>query len=186
MKGSVKAVADGDKRACSTNLIAGGMGQQVRDAWERVGLRRNCFATSHPWALHWSCGYVAGHGLNQYSRLTGFPGSIASRMPVPIPDFLNLLVASRLMAASSVPKLQEQFSQVKGADTQGNSTTLAQWLISQGILSKYQAKVLLAGHAGPFMYGEYTVYDRVSSGRLQGVFRAIHPPTRVRVTLSFH
>ena len=107
-------------------------------------------------------------------------------MPVSIPDFWKLLVASRLAASSSVPKLQEQFSQVKGADTQGNSTTLAQWLISQGILSKYQAKVLLAGHAGPFIYGEYTVYDRLGSGRLQGAFRAIHPPTRVRVTLSFH
>jgi eukaryotic-like serine/threonine-protein kinase len=107
-------------------------------------------------------------------------------MPVSIPDFWKLLVASRLAASSSVPKLQEQFSQVKGADTQGNSTTLAQWLISQGALSKYQAKVLLAGHAGPFIYGEYTVYDRLSSGRLQGAFRAIHPPTRVRVTLSFH
>lgn len=107
-------------------------------------------------------------------------------MPVSIPDFWKLLVASRLAASSSVPKLQEQFSQVKGADTQGNSTTLAQWLISQGVLSKYQAKVLLAGHAGPFIYGEYTVYDRLSSGRLQGAFRAIHPPTRVRVTLSFH
>ena len=107
-------------------------------------------------------------------------------MPVSIPDFWNLLVASRLAASSSLPKLQDQFSQVKGADTQGNSTTLAQWLISQGVLSKYQAKVLLAGHAGPFIYGEYTVYDRLSSGRLQGAFRAIHPPTRVRVMLSFH
>src|SRR5262245_59613802 len=107
-------------------------------------------------------------------------------MAVSIPDFWKLLVASRLAAASSVPKLQEMFGQVKGAETQGNSVTLAQWLVSQGVISKYQAKVLLAGHAGPFMYGEYTVYDRHISGRLHGAFRAIHPPTRVRVVLRFH
>src|SRR4029078_12464269 len=101
--------------------------------------------------------------LNSSCRKLCLHRTNAPRMPVSIPDFWNLLVASRLGAASSIPKLQDQFSQVKGADTQGNSTTLAQWLISQGALSKYQAKVLLAGHAGPFMYGEYTVYDRVSS-----------------------
>src|SRR6516165_6419434 len=107
-------------------------------------------------------------------------------MPVSIPDFWTLLVASRLASRSSIPKLQEQFSQVKGADTQGNVVTLAQWLISQGTISRYQAKVLLAGHAGPFIYGDYTVFDRYADGRLQGAFRALHPATRHRVLLWFH
>jgi serine/threonine protein kinase len=107
-------------------------------------------------------------------------------MPVSIPDFWTLLVASRLASRSSIPKLQEQFSQVKGADTQGNVVTLAQWLISQGTISRYQAKVLLAGHAGPFAYGDYTVFDRHGEGRLQGAFRALHPATRHRVLLWFH
>jgi serine/threonine protein kinase len=107
-------------------------------------------------------------------------------MPVSIPDFWTLLVAGRLASRSSIPKLQEQFSQVKGADTQGNVVTLAQWLISQGTISRYQAKVLLAGHAGPFIYGDYTVFDRHADGRLQGAFRALHPATRHRVLLWFH
>src|SRR5262245_46666054 len=109
-----------------------------------------------------------------------------AEMPVSIPDFWTLLVASRLASRSSIPKLQEQFSQVKGADTQGNVVTLAQWLISQGTISRYQAKVLLAGHAGPFAYGDYTVFDRHGEGRLQGAFRALHPATRHRVLLWFH
>src|SRR5262249_22171768 len=53
-------------------------------------------------------------------------------------------------------------------------------------ISRYQAKVLLAGHAGPFIYGDYAVFDRYSEGRLQGAFRALHPATRHRVLLWFH
>ena len=107
-------------------------------------------------------------------------------MAVTIPDFWNLLVASRLASRNSIPKLQEKFGLVKGADTQGNAVTLAQWLISQGAVSRYQAKVLLAGHPGPFIYGDYTVYDRHAEGPLAGAFRAIHPATRHRVLLWFH
>lgn len=107
-------------------------------------------------------------------------------MAVTIPDFWNLLVASRLTSRNSVPKLEEQFAKVKGAETQGNAVTLAQWLISHGVISRYQAKVLLAGHPGPFTYGDYTVFDRHTEGRLIGAFRAIHPATRHRVLLWFH
>lgn len=106
-------------------------------------------------------------------------------MAVSIPDFWNLLIASRVVSRNSVPRLQDQFSQAKGAE-QGNVVTLAQWLISHGVISRYQAKVLLAGHAGPFAYGDYNVYDRHAEGPLAGAFRAIHPATRHRVLLWFH
>ncbi|HEY2762192.1 MAG TPA: protein kinase, partial [Pirellulales bacterium] len=107
-------------------------------------------------------------------------------MAVTIPDFWNLLVAGRLTSRNSVPKLEEQFAKVKGAETQGNAVTLAQWLISHGVISRYQARVLLAGRPGPFTYGDYTVFDRHTENRLTGAFRAIHPATRHRVLLWFH
>ncbi|HTQ39076.1 MAG TPA: protein kinase [Pirellulales bacterium] len=107
-------------------------------------------------------------------------------MSVSIPEFWNLMLASRLASPNSLPKLQAGFSQLKGAEEEGNVATLAQWLIAQGVLSRYQAKVLLTGQPGPFIYGDYRVYDRLGSGRLQGAFRALHPATRHRVLLWFH
>ena len=107
-------------------------------------------------------------------------------MPVSTADLWNLLLASHLASPVSLSNLQARFNQAKGADTESNAATVAQWLVAQGALSSYQAKVLLAGQPGPFIYGEYTVYDRVGSGRLQGMFRALHPPTRHRVMLWFH
>ena len=120
------------------------------------------------------------------------PGAIAEPtrafepMPVSTADLWNMLLASRLASPVSLSNLQARFNQVKGAETESNAATVAQWLVAQGALSSYQAKVLLAGQPGPFIYGEYTVYDRIAVGRLQGMFRALHPPTRHRVMLSFH
>jgi serine/threonine protein kinase len=100
-------------------------------------------------------------------------------------DFWRQLVASRLITETAAQNLEEKFVELKG-EAQGNTVTLAQWLIAENVLSRYQAKVLLAGRAGPFVYGDYTVYDRHGEGRLQGTFRANHPGTRHRVLLYFH
>ncbi len=100
-------------------------------------------------------------------------------------DFWKLLVESHLTTASTARELEEKFVELKG-DGQANTVTLAQWLMAEEVLSRYQAKVLLAGRPGPFVYGDYTVYDRHSEGRLQGTFRATHPGTRHRVLLYFH
>ena len=47
--------------------------------------------------------------------------------------------------------------------------TLAQWLIAENMLSRYQAKILLAGRPGPFVYGDYTVYDPGDGNTLRAV-----------------
>ena len=59
-------------------------------------------------------------------------------------------------------------------------------MISNGLLSLYQAKVLLSGRAGPFVFGDYLLYDRFEPTRFESVFRAVHLPTRERALLAFH
>ncbi len=59
-------------------------------------------------------------------------------------------------------------------------------MVAHGLLSKYQAKVLLSGRAGPFVFGDYLMHDRFGEGRFKGTFRGVHLPTRSRVLLSFH
>jgi len=106
-------------------------------------------------------------------------------MPIPIPDFWRLVIDSRLLSPDDCGKLGEEFGRVKGAARQGNSRTLAEWLISRNVLSRYQAAVILGGKAGPFFYGDYQVYDRITAGPIAGAFRAIHTGVGHPVTLRF-
>ncbi len=99
-------------------------------------------------------------------------------------DFWKLLVDSGLLAAAECEDLKSAFARVPGAD-QGNAKTLCDWLIERGMLTRYQARLLLAGRPGPFFFGNYRVYDRVESGRLKGLFRAAHRETGEPVLLYF-
>jgi serine/threonine protein kinase len=106
-------------------------------------------------------------------------------MTVTVDDFWKLLADSQLLTADQCRELSLDFGQVKGAAQQSNARTLAQWLISQDLISRYQAKILLAGRPGPFVYGEYHVCDRVKTGPLAGSFLAKHASTRHSVILLF-
>jgi len=105
-------------------------------------------------------------------------------MAASLPEFWQLLLDSRLVTAEQVQPLMASFSQVKGAAGSG-ARTLAEWLISRGVLTRYQTMVLLAGRSGPFLYGDYRLYDRLESGALAGMFRAVHMPTQHPVVLQF-
>ena len=108
-------------------------------------------------------------------------------MDVSVADFWKLATRSRILTAEDCQQLDAEFAGVKGAAGQGNAGTLGQWLVARGTLTDFQVKTLLAGRPGPFIYGEYCVYDRIRSkeGRLGGRFRAVHLPTRHPVLLHF-
>ena len=106
-------------------------------------------------------------------------------MSVSIPEFWKLVIDSRLLTLGDCQKLGEQFGHVKGAAVQGNARTLSEWMISENTISRYQATILLAGRPGPFDYGDYRIYDRFESGRLEGMFRALHRQTGHPVLLFF-
>lgn len=107
-------------------------------------------------------------------------------MSVSIAEFWKLAVESKLLSSDDARKYNDAFTRAKGgAVSDGDLQRLAKSLISNGVISRYQAKVLLAGRAGPFVYGDYQIYDRLEAGRLAGVFRARHLATRHPVCLYF-
>jgi hypothetical protein len=108
-------------------------------------------------------------------------------MTVAIAEFWKLAVESRLLAPADCRRLEAAFTHVKGAANQGNAGTLGEWLVTKGALSRYQVQTLLARRAGPFVFGDYCVYDRIRSkeGRLAGLYRAMHIATRHPVLLYF-
>ena len=56
---------------------------------------------------------------------------------------------------------------------------------TQKAISTYQATIMLAGHHGPFQYGNYTLVDRFNKGHLGRTFRAVHSRTQYPVMLEF-
>ena len=106
-------------------------------------------------------------------------------MSTSIAEFWKLLEKSRLVGTEHCHALAEQYGQIKGVSQQGNAQTLAEWLVTQQAISRYQAKVLLAGKSGPFFYGGYVLFDKVADGPLRSCFRALHPASRHIVALNF-
>lgn len=103
-------------------------------------------------------------------------------MSFPVESFWKLVVESQLLSLEECHQYHGAWAaQFPGGDAQH----LAEWLHSQNVISRYQASILLAGRAGPFIYGDYKIYDRIESGRLKGVFRALHMPTMHTVCLQF-
>jgi len=105
-------------------------------------------------------------------------------MSTSIAEFWELLERSKLVAQEHCRQLAERFGEQKGAASQTNAIGLAEWLVSQQALSRYQAKILLNGKIGPFFFGDYVLYDKLPAGRWNGSYRALHVPTRHPVMLS--
>ena len=87
-------------------------------------------------------------------------------------DFWALAAASGLYSADTCGQLQDRFAALKGAEQQTSARALAEWLISTGAISRYQASVLLSGRPGPFVFGDFTIVERIDAGRLARSFRA--------------
>jgi hypothetical protein len=74
-------------------------------------------------------------------------------MSISVRDFWKLAVQSRAVSLDEARTLYATFSRTRGAK-HANSVTVAEWLIASGVLSRHQAKQLLAGQAAPFVYGD--------------------------------
>ncbi|NIL95668.1 MAG: protein kinase, partial [Planctomycetales bacterium] len=101
-----------------------------------------------------------------------------------IDRFWKLLADSGLVTVARLAQLQADFQQLRGA-ARANPPVLAQWLISEGLMTGYHASVLLKGRPGPFFYGDFLVRDIHLAGRLAGTFPAVHQPTGHPVLLVF-
>lgn len=104
-------------------------------------------------------------------------------MTIDINQFWNLLTESELVGVSQTQALFSQFS--SDASIPKNPETLASFLIAQKAISHYQSMILIAGHSGPFRYGDYTLVEQIDSGLMKGQFLARHTKTRYAVLLQF-
>ena len=103
-------------------------------------------------------------------------------MASPQQKFWKLTIDSRLLALEECQQLHADFSQTTRSPPD-DVAALAKWLISQGVLSRYQARVLLAGRAGPFWLGDYKIIDRYGDGQIKGLYQALCQSTAQQVLL---
>ncbi|MFP6671962.1 MAG: hypothetical protein VB857_11145, partial [Pirellulaceae bacterium] len=106
-------------------------------------------------------------------------------MSLTIAQFWKLLADSRLVTAENCQQLQLDFARAGQEAATQDPHAIGSWLVAKQILTAYQSTILLNGHSGPFFYGDYRVQDRVTSGRFDGYFQAIHQPTAHPVLLQF-
>jgi serine/threonine protein kinase len=92
-------------------------------------------------------------------------------MQLSVDDFWKLLAASELFAPQQREALQVAFAS-KTPPAEQNAAGAIDWLVSQEKLTAYQAAVLKSGRPGPFVFGPFTVTERIDRGRLGRLFRA--------------
>jgi hypothetical protein len=96
--------------------------------------------------------------------------------------FWKLTIESRLLALDECQRLHADFCRAEKTSSE-DASALARWLISEGVLTRYQARVLLAGRAGPFHFGDYTIMDHHGDGKLKGIYHAVSRSAGQRVLL---
>ncbi|HET6883987.1 MAG TPA: protein kinase [Pirellulales bacterium] len=105
-------------------------------------------------------------------------------MSISVADFWKLLVESRLLSVDEARQAADELNRLR-PDAGKDLQQVAKSLIQSGKITLYQAKVLAGGKPGPFVYGDYLVYDRVEAPRLSSLLRARHQPTKHPVCLAF-
>jgi len=105
--------------------------------------------------------------------------------PMPSSDDLwKRLIASRLVDAAAVTALQAEYAGLPAtAAGDGSAKAIATWLISRGTLTRWQAKRLLSGDAGPFFVGPYRLLERHEFADGGLLFTARRDPCDREVTM---
>lgn len=106
-------------------------------------------------------------------------------MAIAIDEFWVLAIESGLFMPDEARKLAAKFAGIKGAASRSSCTALARWLMARHVLTHYQAKKLAAGHRTKFVYGNFVILERVTSGHLARLLRATHRPSGQEVFLYF-
>jgi serine/threonine protein kinase len=94
-------------------------------------------------------------------------------MELTVQNVYGLLIRSHLVPLEELKAAYARWQQEAGEGA-GNLVRFMAWMVSQKLLTEYQATLLARGHADGFFLNEYKILDRLGKGRMAGVYKAQH------------
>ncbi len=94
----------------------------------------------------------------------------------PYDDFCERFVHSGIVMPDAANVTLAQWRE--RLDWSSDAQALADELVVEGVLSRFQAEALLAGLTQPWGVGPWQLLDLIAAGRLGNIFRAVHTETR--------
>ena len=89
-----------------------------------------------------------------------------------VSQICELAVAGGLLDEAGAEQQVAAWQSQQGLPDDGNG--FVDSLVSENIVSEFQADALKAGVGGPYKFGPYRVNDRLAGGRLGTIYRAVH------------
>lgn len=100
--------------------------------------------------------------------------------PATADELLNLVRQSGLLEVARL----DAFLQKRGSDLPVDPSVLADLLVREGLVTRFQADQFLRGKARGFLIGNYKVLDRIGAGGMALVYLCEHRQLRRRVAIK--
>lgn len=99
-------------------------------------------------------------------------------MPTPtVAEFWDLLARSRLVDGGAIAVLRQEHEANPATCGGHDAKHLAHWLLTRGVLTRWQAKRLSVGNLGPFFLGDYRLLERHNREGDELIFTGRHEPS---------
>lgn len=97
---------------------------------------------------------------------------MSTARPVSVESVCNTLARARLLPHEAIRSARTRWL-VQAGPSAHDVPLFIRWLATNRLLTSYQADVLLRRREGPLTLGQYRVLERISQGRMAGVYRAV-------------
>ena len=98
-------------------------------------------------------------------------------------QFWATLEASELLTGMDLASMKARIVD-RNDPPEKAASRASRWLTEQKLITRYQSEILMAGHSGPFKFGNYLIQGS-ANGDLSDIFLAVHSATRFPVWLHF-